>query len=461
MFSKIEASFRDPSGQVFRKNNKILRTINSSYKEDWQYAQSSGLLTALLEQKLLVNFKESEENFEEEVFKQAYKVLEVEKLPFISYPYEWSFPQLKDAALLTLKIQKKALECGMVLKDATAYNVQFLNGKPLFIDLLSFEIYKENTPWQAYRQFCMHFLAPLALQSYDYRLSRLACVWIDGIPLDVAWRMLPTKAALSGGLQLHLHMHSKAEKKYEDGNVAVQNMHKNTLSKSKLIELIDSLIRTVEALPMPKEVGEWAEYYDNTNYTSLSQKQKEEIVIQTAKNASNVLAMDLGANTGKYSTILADYFQCVIAADIDATAVARYYKNLPQEKNILPLVLDLANPSPAIGWACNERMAITQRDKAHLITALALTHHLFFTAGIPWYEQAQFFATLLAENACLLVEFVAKEDSQVQHMLSTRDDIFTDYTIEAFQEKYLLFFEEVSAHKIEDSHRTLFVYRKK
>ncbi len=460
MLSKVNASFRDPSGYVYCDENKVFRTINHSYQKDWECAVSSNLLEKLKAKKQIISFKYADTIFDKPDFDNVMKVLEVEKIPFITYPYEWSFPQLKEAALLTLEIQKEALMHGMTLKDASAYNVQFLHGKAIFIDLLSFEIYKENSPWQAYRQFCMHFLAPLALQSYDYRLTRLSSLWIDGIPLDIAWKMLPSKAAFSGGLQLHLHLHARAEKKYEDGNIAAKNTHKNSLSKKNLFELIDSLIRTIKALPMPKEIGEWAEYYDNTNYSSISQKQKEALVIKNAQKFSGTLAFDLGANTGKYSTIISDYFDDVVAADIDSTAVARYYNNLPK-KNILPIVLDLANPSPAIGWACDERMAITQRQKASFITALALTHHLFFTAGIPWNEQAKFFSTLLKEQGALLVEFVGKQDSQVQHMLSTRDDIFTEYHLEAFRESFAHYFFEEEVQDIEGSHRKLFTFIKK
>ncbi len=460
MLEDIKGSFRDPSGQVFICENKILRTINPCYAKDWEHANSKGLLEFLKEKKLIVPFQEISSFVQEEMFKKAYKVLEVEKIPYISYPYEWSFPQLKDAALLTLEIQKYALEHGMTLKDASAYNVQFIDGKPVFIDLLSFEIHKENAPWQAYRQFCMHFLAPLALQSYDYRLSRLSSLWIDGIPLDIAWKMLPSKAAFSSGLQLHLHLHAKAEKKYEDGNIAVKNQHKASISTKRLIELIDSLKRTVEALPMPKEIGEWAEYYDNTNYNAVSQSEKEAIVKQCGLDFSGELALDLGANTGKYSQIIAPYFKTVVSADIDPTAVARHYNHL-ENTNILPLVQDLGNPSPAIGWATSERMSIIEREKADLVCALALTHHLYFTAGIPWHKQAEFFAKLLKSNACLLVEFVSRQDSQVKHMLSTRDDIFVDYEIEDFKKNFSIFFEEKSVHAIKESERTLFVFIKK
>ena len=166
MFVNVPGSFRDPSGRVFDAGDTVLRTIQPCYREHWEQATESGLLSQLVEKGFLLEFKEVPP------VEGAWKCVQAEKLPFISYPYEWSFPQLRDAALLTLEIQRCALNCGMTLKDASAYNVQFRGSRPVFIDLLSFEKRPDLAPWQAYRQFCMHFLAPLALQSFEPRLSR-------------------------------------------------------------------------------------------------------------------------------------------------------------------------------------------------------------------------------------------------------------------------------------------------
>ena len=165
--SKEISSFRDPSGYIYYENNKVLRHINTCYFSVYEKFMSSGLYEELLNEGLIVSHKEVIKN-EKEI------VLEVEKIPYVSYPYEWTFDQLKDAALLTLKINKIAMKYGMILKDSSAYNVQFLNGKPIFIDTLSFMIYEDNTPWGAYGQFSRHFIAPLVLMKYkDVRLNSL------------------------------------------------------------------------------------------------------------------------------------------------------------------------------------------------------------------------------------------------------------------------------------------------
>ena len=454
--NEAPGSFRDPSGRVYVHEGRILRSIGESYSPHWERAVSSGLLKALTETGRLVSYMDIP------ALPDSWKSVEVEKIPFISYPYEWSFEQLRAAALLTLDIQKECLSRGMSLKDASAFNVQFQGARPLFIDLLSFECREPTAPWQAYRQFCMHFLAPLALYSRTPELSRLSSLWIDGIPLNCAWKLLPWRSALSPGLQIHLHLHAKAEKKHGDAQKAVEKVKKMTVSTQALIDLADSLTRTIEALPAPGSPGEWTEYYCDTNYSQKAEQAKADIVSTSAARAGGALGMDLGANTGKFSRILAEHFSYVIAADIDAQAVGKHYSNLIAggAQNILPLVLDLSNPSPAIGWACSERFSWMQRTKADFICALALTHHLFFTYGIPWDRQAAFFAECLTPGGHLVVEFVPPDDSQVRRLLAARDDVFADYHLEGMRKAFSSHFTELSVNPLPESQRCLLEFKK-
>ena len=206
----------------------------------------------------------------------AFKIIQPERVPFISYPYEWSFSQLKDAALATLSIQKRALKLDMSLKDASAYNIQFVRGKATLIDTLSFEIYKEGEPWVAYRQFCQHFLAPLALMAYrDVRLSQLLRVYIDGVPLDLASELLPAKTRFNFGLLTHIHIHAGAQKKYSDKVVAPR---KGGMSKQAMTGLIESLESTIKKLTWKPAGTEWGDYYDNTNYSDSAFEHKKQLV---------------------------------------------------------------------------------------------------------------------------------------------------------------------------------------
>jgi hypothetical protein len=204
-------SFRDPAGFLFYLKKKLYRQVNQSYKEDYDLLIDSGLYQKLVEQEALIPHQEVDILFPQPL--NGYKVIQPEFIPFISYPYEWSFSQLKDAALTTLKIQKIAFQHGMSLKDSSAFNIQFHMGKPLFIDTLSFEKYKEGEPWVAYRQFCQHFLAPLTLMSRrDIRLGQLLRIYIDGIPLDLAASLLPFSTRLNMSVYMHIVFHGKIQK---------------------------------------------------------------------------------------------------------------------------------------------------------------------------------------------------------------------------------------------------------
>ena len=212
---QLSASFRDPSGFLFSRSGILYRQINRAYSKDYARLMDSGLYEKLVKASLLIPHTEVDQPPAQSDL--AFKVIQPERVPFISYPYDWSFSQLKDAALVTLSIQKRALKLDLSLKDASAYNIQFVRGRAMLIDTLSFEIYKEGEPWVAYKQFCQHFLAPLALMTYrDVRLSQFLRVYIDGIPLDLASELLPAKTKFNFGLLTHIHIHAGAQKRYSD-----------------------------------------------------------------------------------------------------------------------------------------------------------------------------------------------------------------------------------------------------
>ena len=453
-------SFRDPSGQVYEDNGKILRTITESYRPHFEKAEA--FLKKLAQKRLLLPFEEVTP------LSGAWKTIEVERLPFVSYPYEWSYDQLKSAALLTLDLQKLALKRGLILKDASAYNVQFIGAKPIFIDHLSFEEWKEGMPWSAYKQFCTHFLTPLALIAHvDLHGELFSKLWIDGIPLETAAAMLPTHKRLNPGLHFHLFMHARMQTKHADDTQAAGKMTGARITIQYLLNLADSLKRLIlsKAMRLPAAKTEWGDYYSHTNYTEAAADAKYEVVAGLAeKYASDALAIDLGANTGRYTQAIAKHFAYTIAADIDPLAVNRHYLQLRQSETdagILPLLIDLANPSPGIGFANTERSAFKDRCSAGFIMALALIHHLRMGAGIPLAMIAEFFSTLFAAKGILVLEFVPKEDSQVQKLLATREDIYEDYTLEACQGIFAKWFDCEAVIPVEGTGRSMLVLRKK
>ncbi len=455
------ASFRDPSGYIFRRRGQLFRQVNAIYRRDYDLLMASGLYQRLVERGWLIPHQEVQEDPLEP--SSCYRVIQPEEIPFIYYPYEWCFSQIKDAALLTLSIQREALQAGMMLKDASAYNIQFHKGKPILIDTLSFTAYEEGMPWVAYRQFCQHFLAPLALMSrVDLRLGRLLMVHMDGLPLDLASRLLPGSTRFNFGLLTHVHLHARAQQVAFTTTPAPNNPRYpgKRLSKAGLIGLIESLEATVRGLNAPIRKTGWVEYYQHTNYTNTTFESKKRYVQETVQRLAPRLVWDLGANTGVFSRVAAGSSNAlVISADYDPEAVEVNYQQVKREhdSSLLPLVIDLTNPSPAIGWDNTERDSFYQRGPADLVLALALVHHLAIGNNVPLERLAATFARL---GKYLLVEFVPKEDSQVQKLLQSREDIFPDYHLEGFKRAFARHFQLEKEMPIEGSARTLLLYRK-
>jgi hypothetical protein len=456
---KLAASFRDPSGYLFRRDGKLYRQVNRAYQENYDKLVKSGLIQKLTKAGMLIPHKEAQVEPEDPAL--AYCVLEPELVDFISYPYEWSFSQMKDAALLTLAIQKQALEAGLSLKDASAYNIQFHHGHPLLIDTLSFEIYKEGQPWVAYRQFCQHFLAPLALMALtDIRLSQLMRVYIDGIPLDLASKLLPGSSRFNFGLASHIHLHAQAQKRYADKGLSTSQTSGRGVNKMGLLGMVDSLEGVIKGLKWQPSGTEWGDYYDSTNYSRAAFDDKALAIKEFVTRVQPKKVWDLGANTGVFSQIAAEQGALALAFDIDPAAVEKSYQDLRQRKEtrLLPLVMDLTNPSPAIGWQNAERDSLNARGPADMVFALALVHHLAISNNVPLPLVAEYFSLM---GKWLVVEFVPKDDSQVQRLLSSREDIFNHYNADEFLEALSVYFVLHETRPVKDSRRTLYLLEKK
>ena len=455
-------SYKDPSGFIFKHDNNIYRQINIRYKENYELLMSSGLYEELIEKKFLIPHSESNTKSGQNE-EQLYKTIKPENIQYISYPYEWSFSQLKDAAILTLEIQKLALNKNMSLKDATAYNIQYKDGTPIFIDTLSFEKYNEGSPWVAYGQFCKHFLAPLSLMSYtNINLNQLLKTNMDGIPLDLTCDLLPTKAKLNPNLLMHLFLHANSQKKYEN-STDLKSEKEIYVNKFSLEALIDSLLTCVKSLKFPKIKTEWGEYYTNTNYTELSSSEKYKIIsgfIDSISDANIKTVCDLGANRGDYSRIAANKGIKTLAFDIDPVAVEENYRHVKKQKenNILPLLQDITNPSPGIGFMNEERENFSKRFGCDLAMALALVHHLAISNNLPFTNIADCFSQICSY---LIIEFIPKTDSKVKILLSTREDIFPNYNLEGFECEFSKYFEIIEKKPITDSERTLYLMKRR
>jgi SAM-dependent methyltransferase len=422
-------SFRDPAGSIVLVDGIVHRRIEPAGREAYEQLIRSGLFDALVREGLLIPHEDLGPSSDHP---GAFTVIRPEAVPVISYPYEWCFGLLRDAALATLRVQRRALEFGMSLKDASAYNVQIHRGGPILIDTLSFEPYRPR-PWVAYRQFCQHFYAPLLLAArVDVSLLRLLALHIDGVPLDVASRLLPRRTLLRAGPLLHVHLHAAAARRWTTTSPGLSTKKERGGSKDEALRLVDSLERTVESLAW-KPRSDWTSYYDDrASYDSGTFALKERTVTRWFERLGAPRVLDLGANTGRYSRIAEHLGALVVAVDADPACVEAMYAEV-RRKNIerlVPLFCDLTNPSPRIGWANEERLQLEERTHADLVLALALVHHVAIGNNVPLPAFAAYLARL-APRA--IVEFVPKSDPMVRAMFRARDDVFDSYTVESFE----------------------------
>lgn len=452
---KEESSFRDASGFVFRDRGEVLRAVNKVYQPDFDFFIQSGLYAELANDHKVVAHemvwqrKPAEESI-------AF-VLRPDQIPVITYPYEWSFGQLKDAALLTLEIQKRSLEKGMILKDASAYNVQFIGSRPVFIDTLSFEQYREGMPWMAYRQFCQHFLAPLCLMSQHFLLAEsLLKSNLDGIPLDVASALLPIKNKFRLGVFTHLVLHGKMIGQFAEGRSGTATQK---INKRQLLALTDSLTSTVAGCHLKFSKTVWSHYYQNTNYSSAAEEHKVEILKKFCRQINPQLVLGIGANNGRYSRVFSPQAY-VLSTDVDFLAVEQNYIQAKKENDecLLPLVLDVANPSPGIGWKNLERPAFLQRAKPDLIVMLAVVHHLVHTHHIHFGMLAQLAASLAPY---LIIEFVPPDDSQIKKLPSLPPAKQEMYNEACFEKEFDNYYSPLQKIKINDSGRILYLFQRK
>jgi SAM-dependent methyltransferase len=453
------ASFRDPSGFVFWRGGEPYRQIQRVFAAEWDAFEASSLKRRLIDQRLLIRHEPV--NLDLAVAPGVHAVIRPERIEFVSYPYEWTFGELREAALLTLDIQLEAMATGWSLKDASAYNIQFHDARPIHIDSLSFEPLKDGAPWIAYRQFCEQFLAPLALVARrDVRLADLLRLGPDGIPLDLAHRLLPWRTWFEFGLLSHVHLHAHAQGRHAANEHDVQAARQARLPRARLEGLIRNLRSTVAGLDWHAGGTEWADYAEHTSYGERAAADKDRLVDEFVREVPGPRVWDVGANTGRFSRIAADAGKRVLALDIDPAAAERHFRAVRAagRTDILPLVADIANPSPALGWAGRERRSLLERADADVILALALIHHLAITRNVPLPMLLDLFADL-APSA--IVEFVPKDDPMVRRLLAARRDVFADYDLAAFRAAAATRFEIVREAPIADSARVLFLLRRR
>jgi SAM-dependent methyltransferase len=445
------ASYRDPAGFVFRRDGVIYRQINYAGKDAYELLVSSGLYATLTKQHSLISHTEI--LTAGLVTIEGYKIIQPFQIDNFNYPCEWCFSQLKDAALLTLQIMEASIAKGLILKDASAFNITFTPTGPLFIDTTSFELYDEKKPWQAYRQFCENFLAPLVLAHYR-GLQMLSMIkgFPDGIPLPVCARLLPFRSKFKGLTALHIHL-QQAVKSGSNNDVGL------SFSITKMQRLLRHLKEGITALHPKEKVSAWSNYYAETILKDGYLADKEKTVSTFINTIPAETVLDLGANTGQFSILLQKQGKKVVAADNDLLCIERLYTHCRNNAiPLLPIVQDLMYPTAATGWNLAERAGFPERFKSDLILALALIHHLCVAKNLPFSLLAPTFS-----DWCqwLLIEFVPPEDEKVRYILSQGKALPPGYSEENFRLQFNRYFTILREDKNAANGRILFLLKSK
>ncbi|MDD4875871.1 MAG: hypothetical protein PHQ86_01885 [Dehalococcoidales bacterium] len=422
-----KSSFRDPVSKVFNNGNNIYREIYPPYFNEYNKLMNKGLYDELTDCNLLIPHSL--------IGSRIDKITIIPRMiTFISYPYEWCFSMLKSAALNTLAINRIAMEHGMMLKDASAYNMQWDHGSMVLIDTCSFMTYEAGMPWGAYRQFLQHFLYPLVLMAYkDASFGKLSQSYMDGIRAKLAIKLLPGKLRFHPGMLAHVYAQSL--------NFTVNPNRKVIMSRMALDALLNNLFNLIRSLEY-KTRSDWTNYSDGDSYSPAAKKSKDNIIVNlSSKYLYN--RVDLGCNTGEYSR------SALLAVDSDHDCIEYVFEK--REDN-LPLIIDLCNPTPAIGWGNTERKSFWDRVHVENIMALALIHHLCVGNNVPLSYVAELFSQHCKN---LIIEFVPLEDPKAKLLLGKKN--IPPYSLEIFKSEFSKWFNIVGEYPIEDSLRTIYV----
>jgi hypothetical protein len=452
-------SFRDPDSRIFTANGRVLRLLSEQGLADWRALEASGLLKELP----VVGTREVEADVPEALHGGVAAVLEHDVIPFVSYPYEWTFAMLRDAALLQLQLLSRAIEKGLILKDSTPYNVQFRGAEPVFIDVGSFEQLREGEPWAGYRQFCMLFLYPLLLQAWkDVPFQPWLRGSLEGISPQEARALLSARDLLRRGTLSHVVLHNRLERRHEAKEEDLKGeLRKAGFKKELILANIRGLERLIRRLRWEPDRSTWSEYGPHTTYTADDAERKARFVAEAVAEERPKLVWDIGANEGRHSRLAAEHADYVVAMDADSLVVDRLYRALRNENEtrILPLAVNIVDAPPALGWRGQERRPLLERGRPDLTLALALIHHVSIAGNVP---VAEFLDWLHGATRSLVIEFVSPEDPMARRLLARkRPGDHPDYRADWFEQSLKERFEIVRSEELAAGSRTLYLARPK
>ena len=459
-------SFRDPDSRIFYTADGVFRALSEQGLSDFRALESTRLFERFTGEGRLVRTEALDGSSEvpDALTRECAGVLRHERIPFVSYPYEWPFSMLKDAALLQLDLLLAALDEDVVLKDSSPYNVQFRGAAPVFVDVGSFERLKEGEPWVGYRQFCMLFLYPLLLQALkDVPYHPWLRGSIDGISPAQIRSLMSFRDRFRRGLTSHVFLHARLEHRHAArGGEVKRELRAAGFKKELIVANVRKMRKLVGRLDWSPPAGVWTEYGEKNSYTDEDAERKSEFVRRAATEGGPFgLAWDIGCNNGRYSQIAAEGASYVVAVDADQGPVELLYRELREagSESILPLTMNLADPSPNLGWRGLERKAMPERGRPNLILALALVHHVAISANVPVREFVDWLAAL---GSSLVIEFPTREDAMVRQLLAPkREGLHPDYELGFFERCLADAFDVERRERLASGTRVLYFARPK
>jgi SAM-dependent methyltransferase len=437
----------------------VLRGLRRQGAQDWHAVSRTGLFEELERLGMLVPTRPLGGEAAAEVAPGWDLVLEHDVVPFVSYPFEWPFGMLRDAAVLHLEVLVEALARNVTTKDGHAYNVQWWGSRPVFIDLSSFTMPADG-PWPGYRQFCQTFLNPLFLRAYrgvdhhPWLRGRL-----EGVAVADARRLLAPRDLLRRGVLRHVVLHGALERRATGPSQATGTaMAEAGFGRELAQAAAGSLRKLVSSLSWRPPASTWSAYGADNSYGPADQARKAAFVEDAVRSGPAGLVWDLGCNDGTYARLAARHAGYVVAVDADHVTVEGLYRSLLAEGNarVLPLVMDLADPTPGLGWRTSERRSLPDRGAPDLVMCLALVHHLAIGANVP---VAEVVAWLGSFGCRVVVEFPSRDDPMVRRMLAGKPIPHDDYTVETFESELSRTFTVLRREPLGSGTRTLYLAR--
>jgi len=472
-------SFRDPAGCCCSFNGRVLRFVATDAISEFEQFLQTNCARQFIARKQFVSTRRLNED-ETAALRESPElppvfhaqpigaVFEHERIPFPSYPHEWPPEMLWAAGRLTLELAQAALVDGFGLKDATPHNLLFRGSEPVFIDALSFERRHPGDPiWKPHAQFVRTFLLPLlANRRWGLPLAEIFTTRRDGLEPEDVYRLCgpleKIKPRTLSLVSIPTWLSRRADP--DDQKIYQPHLLANTEKARFILEsLFKRLERTLDSLkPVAQKKSVWSDYMATHSYDDPAFAAKEKFVSEALREFKPARVLDAGANTGHFSALAAQAGAEVVAVDLDAACAGAIWRRARELKlDILPLVVNLAHPSPALGWRNAECPSFLDRATGAFdgVLMLALIHHLLVTERIPLEEILRL--AYEVTNSLLVIEFVEPKDEMFRRLTRGREALHASLNAAVFEQACTPHFEIVRSLALPGTQRRMYCLKRK